>query len=450
MKCSLPSLWILLSICISASAETHKLDDFDGDGSLGQRWTASGEIQASREPLEGAAPENGPAGNVMRLSSEGNFALYTKIPTADEIKWAEAEKIAFWVYQEEAVETRIDVLALEPDRKAFFWRKCTFSEAGWQRIELPLAWFRWENLRLPRWEQVRLFGIRGSGAMNLRFDGFELIDADPDAGANYSLEDLTELAFPDDDTEKIQVVADDRAWVLTNSPEIDAEQLHEHLAAARTSLENAVPSWRRPAGRHQAPRLIVFHERKDYAAFFERMGEKISASITAPSSGGYHVQGIGVSYFSEEHGTLRPVFLHEFIHSFGTFVALQGSSGGDWFQEGLANLMQMRVHPQPGLSKIIEQGLDNENYRDSLEDLTSGGRISGTRYWQALSFLDCLMRDEKLSENFPDLLKEIELSGSSDLSRHLEQVYGLSFEEIEGKNKYLQTNCNNALYYSNQ
>ena len=154
-------------------------------------------------------------------------------------------------------------------------------------------------------------------------------------------------------------------------------------------------------------------------------------TVVPPDSGGYHVLGIAASYWDEAHGTLRPVYTHEFVHSAVTYLGLQGSSGSDWFQEGIANLFQVRTHPQPGLSAIIEQGLDDPSYRNSLSGLCSGVGITMNRYWQALSVVDYLLRGEDVSEHFDDLLARIEQTGSVDLREHLEPVYGMDFETFE-------------------
>lgn len=423
---------VILNLTANVSAET--LDDFDSDESLGSRWTASGEIQAARNPIPAEGPEdagaNGPAGNALRIDAKGDFAIYTKVPTPDAISWRNAESLAFWIYQSEDRESRIDILALEPDRKAFFWRKCEFSGAGWQRIEMPLRWFRWADRRLPRWSEVKLFGLRGSGGFEFWVDGFELIDNDPNRGSDYTVEDLAALAFPDADPEALRITADDQAWVLSDAPGFDSARLHKHLVKVREAIETDIPRWKREEN-YLTPRLIVFQDEPSYRAFFERVGQQLLATIVPPTSGGYHVQGIAVSFYDEEWGELRPVFTHEFVHSLVTLLGLQGSSGGDWFHEGIANLYQLRAQPQAGLSEIIKQGLEDASYRNSLSGLCSGVGIPNNRYWQALSVMDFLIRGEGIGEKFDQLLERIEATGSVDLREHFEPVYGIDFDEFE-------------------
>ena len=412
------------------------LEDFDGEAGLGSRWTAAGKVRVAREGIPAVAPDSagdsGPAGKAMHVVSEDGFAVYTKVPTPEEVDWTEAESLGFWLYQEADTEGRIDVLVLEPDRKGFFWRKCTFSGAGWQRIELPLRWFRWEDRRLPRWSEVAHFGIRGDAGVDIWLDGFELVDDDPDLGSVIPLEELAELAFPGEAADSARVVVDDRAWLLSGAPGLDAERLHAHLTGVRDEIESAIPRWRRgDAQAAPVPCLLVFETQEDYRAFFERLGERMRGTVIPPDSGGYHVLGIAASYWDEAQGTLRPVYTHEFVHSAATNLGLQGSSGSDWFQEGIANLFQIRTHPQAGLSEIIEQGLDDPSYRSSLSGLCSGVGITMNRYWQALSVVDYLIRGEDVSEHFDDLLARIGQTGSVDLREHLEPVYGMDFETFE-------------------
>lgn len=432
------TLTVVALILFTGAGSLHAqiLEDFEGDEGLGARWTAAGKVLVARKeiPEQGSdtASANRPEGKAMQVQAEDNFALYTKIPTPEDIDWTGAESLAFWVYQDEDRESRIDVIAMEPDRKAIFWRKCTFSGKGWQRVEMPLRWFRWEERRVPRWSEVAHFGIRGGGGLEFWIDGFELVDADPDAGSRVSLEEFTALAFPGEAADAARIRTNDDAWVLSEAPELDVEKLHQHLVAVRRRIEEDVPRWKRaPAADYRIPKLVVFKDVEGYRAFFERLGDRMLGTVVPPSSGGYHVLGVAVSYWDPEQGTLRPVYTHEFVHSFVSYLGLQGSSGSDWFQEGIATLYQLRANPQDGLSEVIREGLENEGYRNSLSGLCSGVGLPLNRYWQAMSVVDYLMRGEGIAEKFDNLLARMEETGSVDLREHLEPVYGIGFEELE-------------------
>ncbi len=428
-------LMLLFFILLNAvQAQSQVLESFDDGVGLSQKWNASGQIKVSRNSIPAPAPQGsskGPSGNAAHFVSEGKFAFYTKVSSAGTGSWKNAESISFWIYQASDRKSRIDFLAMEADKKAMFWRKCEVSGTGWQRIEMPLKWFRWENLRLPRWSEVVNFGIRGDSGLDFWIDGLELVDNEAAAGADYTADDLVKLAFPGASREALKINVDSMAWVMSDAPECDTAVLHAHLVKVRQRIETDIPAWKRDAGTWQPPRLLVFRNREAYRDFFVRFGEKLLATVAPPESGGYHVNGIAVSYYDPAQGSLRPVFAHEFVHSCVTFLGLHASAGGEWFQEGMANLYQLRSHPQAGISRIIGQGLDNPACRDKLAKLCSGGDVPMNRYWQAMTVVDYLMNDEGVRDRFNALLERMEKTGSVDMQVHLEQVYGVDLKNFE-------------------
>jgi hypothetical protein len=117
------------------------------------------------------------------------------------------------------------------------------------------------------------------------------------------------------------------------------------------------------------------------------------------------LQAIATAGWDPEKGSLRPVFLHEFVHSFFELSAGLPQEGG-WVQEGLASYYQLQFHPQADLAKIVQAGLRDPKSHLPLKDLCSGKRIPTNRYWQAMTVWQFLLSTPKYREKLPHALRE--------------------------------------------
>ena len=134
--CTLPFLAALL---FPPQTLCQVLFDFEGNTKLTDEWTASGKIQASRSDVEN--------GKALHISAGDKFAIYSKSGLARVNDFEKAETISFRVRSQADKPNRLDLIALEGDRKALFWTKIMVKGKDWQSVKIPLRWFRWESLR---------------------------------------------------------------------------------------------------------------------------------------------------------------------------------------------------------------------------------------------------------------------------------------------------------------
>lgn len=423
-------LFCLLPFQDIAAGESFFKLDFDDGKKLGQMFRANGKVTLSSGELPAAdASENGASGRAMNVRTENDFAFYT-IDDVANFDPETADTIRFQIYNPTGKQQRFDFFALEPDRKALFWRKVSFDHDGWKTFELPMEWFRWSPGRVPQWENISSIGIRGGAGLKFWIDGLEVVDRAADKGPNQTVSSIINGVFKD--PKSVRHKAEDDVWLITNSDEIDIDKLHTHLTKVRDYVLEIIPRWKTNGATTKAPVLIVAQDRKDYQSLFTPFGERYVATIAAPNSGGFTVQGVGFSYFDPDYGTIRPVFSHEFTHSIACQLGRNDIVPSPWFDEGLATLVHIHFHPQPGVAKIIQAGMEDPEKRMPLERLTRG-RIALNRYWQAWTLLDFLMNDAEMKPKFNDLVARFEATGKTDLSLHLKPVYGIDFGELEEK-----------------
>ena len=163
--CTLPFLAALL---FPPQTLCQVLFDFEGNTKLTDEWTASGKIQASRSDVEN--------GKALHISAGDKFAIYSKSGLARVNDFEKAETISFRVRSQADKPNRLDLIALEGDRKALFWTKIMVKGKDWQSVKIPLRWFRWESLRAPNWSRVKSLGFRGSKGVDVWIDDISIQD----------------------------------------------------------------------------------------------------------------------------------------------------------------------------------------------------------------------------------------------------------------------------------
>jgi hypothetical protein len=166
------------------------------------------------------------------------------------------------------------------------------------------------------------------------------------------------------------------------------------------------------------PLLIVFADRTQYEQFVPRFGAQFNSVAPPPRSSGYSFFGFAMSYWDAEQGSDRPVYTHEFFHSYLSRT-LRIESHGDWLHEGFASMQQLQAHPQKNIQQIVASGLEDERMRTPFERLCDGDRIPENRYWQAATLLEMMTASDKYQKKLPALLAAIGGSGSTALGPHL-------------------------------
>ena len=417
--CTLPFLAALL---FPTQTLCQVLFDFEGNTKLTDEWTASGKIQASRTDVEN--------GKALHISAGDKFAIYSKSGLARVNDFENAETISFRVRSQTDKLNRLDLIALEGDRKALFWTKIMVKGKNWQSVKIPLRWFRWESLRAPNWSRVKSLGFRGSKGVDVWIDDISIQDEHVTEGAYATIADYESL-MTNGSPEACRSFCDDELWLFTDAPDLDADVLRQQLKSVRETYLKQIPIDK--AYFDEPPKMFVFGDRTSYQQFSIRYSKKLNGVGQAPQTSGCHLQGLATSFYDADLGSVRSVFAHEFVHSMNSFYLRLDSSKSDWLQEGLATFYQLKTTPQKGVSDIIQTGLDKADFRTPLSKLTNGKSIRLNRYWQAATFIHFLMTDERVSPKWPKLLERVRLSGSVDLGRHLEAVYEISFDELEAQ-----------------
>ena len=108
--CTLPFLAALL---FPPQTQCQALFDFEGNTKLSNEWSAIGKIEASRSDVEN--------GKALHISASDKFAIYSKPGLARLNDFEKAETISFRVRSQTDKPTRLELIALEGDRKALFW-----------------------------------------------------------------------------------------------------------------------------------------------------------------------------------------------------------------------------------------------------------------------------------------------------------------------------------------
>jgi hypothetical protein len=342
----------VLAWCLGAAAvlaqDTKTLFDFE-NRALSLDWQGSGRIEASRVALDAETlplgeKEGRPAGHGVRLKSPGGGGLFSK-GFAAPVDWRATAELELWVYRskEEAAARNASLILvqlLSKDGATNYGRKVELSHTGWKKLELPLRFFAWGSATVPRWTRVERVGIWLRDAGDLVVDGIG-IETSPDArAAELRTADLESLAFPGAKAGTVRRVDTANRLVLTDAPNFDLIQYQKHLDAVEEALMADLPFLGPPSGR---PTLIVFAQDADYRQFPPKFAGLFLQVAREPRADGFTARGLAMSSWKGDKP--RPVFTHEFVHSWLS-VRADLDNRGEWLQEGLASRYQLRFHPQ--------------------------------------------------------------------------------------------------------
>jgi hypothetical protein len=363
-----------------------------------------------------------PAGSGLEVTSKA-------LNAAD---WRKSATLAFWVHRsvEEARKNPVaalDVRLVEEDHKAYFWRKLELRHSGWQKVELPLVWFRWSAHRIPRWDKVRSLALLLRGPAVLTIDTVWATPTETAHGDFPSAELIASIAFPKEElATKVRTLETRDVQLVTNAPLLDLEALAGHLAAVVKEVRRDLPFLAKP---ECGPVLVVFHSSNEYREFIPRYAQQLNGQASPPESAGFTVEGVSTSSWNTQFGTLRPVYTHEFVHGY-LCSTMRLASRGDWLHEGLAARFQQKFHPQTNIPQIVRAGLQNPAARDPLSELCDGRLIANARYWQAATICQMLTTDERYRAGFPKLLERLRDATTSNLGPHLEPVWQTDFDKL--------------------
>jgi hypothetical protein len=402
-----------------------------------QRWSAQGMITVQRAegpPGPEQSGPNGPAGSAARIDTAGQGGLFIKAGQLPP-DLSDFDTLRFWVHRDPAAAapSTIEVRFYEADGTAWFWRKVVLDQPGWSEVVVPFKWTRWSRSRIPRWEKVNRLGIYFRDAADVLVDSFGLADDPPANGPDdkpvLTPQDVATLAFgaAAADPGQVRIVTADGITVITDAPDCEAEALRAHLAKVAAAVKADMPFADPPAN---PVMLVVFAAEDRYRRFPVAMGERLGASAAPTRAGGYTLQGVATSFWDPRHGTLRPVFTHEFVHAWLS-ATLHLDNSSEWFQEGLAAHYQLRFHPQDNIRAVVGKGLDAAE-SDLLAKTCSGSQLPLDRYWVAATLCRTVLEDPALAARLPAVVAAVQKSGSTAIEPLL-PVLGLSQDELDGK-----------------
>ena len=376
-----------------------------------------------------------PQERALRISGEAGSGFVTKIESAKTLDWQKTESIAFWVHRsaEELKEhptVSLDVRLIEEDNNAHFWRKVDLPHRGWQKIVLPLDWFRWSDGRIPRWKKVRSIAFLLRDPAELTIDTVWTIPTERARDEFQSAEVIAAVAFPKDaagrEPPNVRTLETRDAQLLTNALSLDLEQLAGHLALVTKEVRREMPFLAEP---DRGPLLVVFQTRDEYRQFVPRYARLLNGQASPPGSAGFTVQSVSVSSWNVQLGSLRPVYTHEFLHGYFCRAA-RLPCNGDWLHEGLASYFQLKLHPQANLNAIISEGLKSDKHHEPLKELCNGQQIANSRYWQATTLCQMLLTEQRFRAGLPLLFDRLRDSKTTDLGPHLDPVWQTDWEQF--------------------
>ena len=419
----------ILAFYVSQTASAETEFNFDRPG-LTRQWSAQGKIKVQRGrpqqaySADAAEGTDFPKQDAVYLTASAESAFYTKANAVPR-DWTRFEEASFWVHRnaDQKEPTEVEFQVFETDTRIRFWRKITFDHTGWKRYSVPLRWMRRSPGRIPEWKQISRLGIYFRNPGSLWVDSIRLHDKSDELGTSLTAEDLNQIAFPDGTADTI--AESDGIRLISSVSALDRQQLFEHLSKVREELKEGF------AANKNSPvvTLIVCDDKESYHRLTQDFVAALNSKRTPPTSGGLTLHGVAFSYWSPQHGTLRPVYTHEFVHGW-MMNELQIANSGEWVHEGIATYYQLKFHPQENISDMILQGIENRRLSDPLEKLCNGERIKTIRYWQAMTVVEMLMKSEKYRGRWPVLLENMRRSGSTDLEPHLAAVLQTNWNSL--------------------
>jgi len=348
-----------------------------------------------------------------RRSAGAGGASYLLLPLPRAGGISPDGKLSAWIKtQRSSRPVRLRWHALGRDNGILFQRRFEIdNNAEWTRIEWDIFRWRWGDGRVGDWSQVQAIALRvESDVDSLWLDDVRFRKSRPlrpDAGERLPRRWLRKIAFGDC---KLRAVAGDEFVVCTDAVEdlsrADLKRVIERAGRARKWLGRVFGGQVKSTRRRHAPKLLIFRRDRDYRAFFRRLGSQWNCSIVPPTGGGYTVQDISAAPYDSRWGPDSPVLLHEAVHS---LVARElhlptGTVEHSWLQEGLANYLQLCVHPQSmdwqGYARNFRGRIGRGTFFRPLSEIFSR-RVTRRHYSQVASVVAFLVAEH------PQWLREL-------------------------------------------
>jgi hypothetical protein len=258
-------------------------------------------------------------------------------------------------------------IAVDGERRPVFQRQFTLEPGEkWVKLESPLRTWFWDTRRIADADEVKSIALRIDSPDVTRVDLDDvLLEGRADADANTAW--LLDLAFSAGEPRK--QVAAGGLMVATEAvdglSDADLARLMDDMRRTRAFVRRVFGDAVRPTDDIPRPAcLLIFNDGARRDAFLNRLGNAWGATIRTSSAQGFTVQDIATATYDRARGTRRPVYLHESTHAVVArdLRLLTGHAPHSAMQEGIANYVQLCVHPasidRGAFAKAFAQPID--------------------------------------------------------------------------------------------
>jgi hypothetical protein len=289
----------------------------------------------------------------LRLTPSTGAAgrTYLQLPLPQGVKLFEHERLTAHLRSGAAAQVKLTWVALDEQRHPIFQRRFTLEPGEkWVKLESPLRTWLWDTRRIADADEVR--------SIVLRIDSPDVAQVDLDdvrlegrADAEAHTAWLLDLAFGPGQPRK--QAAADGLMVATEAVDAfaneDLDRLLDDMKRTRAFVRRVFGEGVRPTDDIPRPAvLLIFDDADRRGAFLTRLGDAWGATIRTTSAQGFTVQDIATATYDRARGTRRPVYVHESAHAVVArdLRLLTGNPSHSSIQEGIANYVQLCVHPE--------------------------------------------------------------------------------------------------------
>ncbi|MCA9243276.1 MAG: hypothetical protein KDA32_04920 [Phycisphaerales bacterium] len=411
----------MLLICIPALSAARQpatdqvLDDFES-ASLATRWTADGPIRAER--VRSADRD----GFVLHIDADPSSNLSTR-SALWKTPLSETDTIAFDLNirpraAPTALKLDIRLIATVAGERADRWMRYESSEAGWRRVNLPIAAFQDDEFALANATEVT--------GVEFRFRSYSSVDIDnlhvvrhAESESNDQCEFVVTAAFGDRPIRQLCVgepgVNASRLIIATDCAGLDLGALGGEVTAAAARFRADFP------GEDRAPGvipLLIFADRADWVGFWRNVSPP---PVVPKDADGLTSMRVATAVCDmADPARVRDVFIHEAAHMmiarrFGL------TPRSDWLHEGLATRYQ---RGDAGRAALAPREID------SVSRLIDGSQTPIAAYSAVERFVSYLARDAASRRQLVAALEAVRVNRTADLRKIAPSVFGKSADTL--------------------
>lgn len=389
-----------------------------------QKWMKSGNVILKLSDTSQSQIKE-ISGNALNVTFEDKKSFIYSPSSLFNSELKSYDHVTFWLHKQDEGDVVFEFQIMDKSNTSRFWRKVTVSHKGWKKITLPLRWFRWAGKISPSWNEISRIAFFPRAKCSFVVDQIQFEDLDGKAGLFVnSAEDISKNLLPDSDPKSYEK----DFLIVSENKKVDVQKLGEHFEKVLNEIYLKVPSLKREKNEAK-PYLVIVNDGEGFKKALGKFGELQVSQVPGTELSGYSMMNSAFSSYSEKYGTMRPVYLHEFMHA---VMATQGRilKSHNWVHEGFANYIQMKYQPQKGLGKIILQSMNREGLNNHILKLTENDDIQFKDYVYVLMIAETLWECEKYSTKIGQFFEYVENSGDTNFKEILKKIYQKSFDEF--------------------